>query len=232
MFPKIKWGGIIPTFSIGILCLIISTLTLCEDLSKSSKEIEEFQTLFMQKRLHQLNAVKQLLNMSPKNQINLLDTMMSKMKAVLTESKTSLTKSSLELSEGNLPSDQTDKTYLALVLENVCLASDILLRFPNYMLKKLQEDKELDTMYKWGLLFVNETVSYLMDKPTKRLFFLAGQEIELLEKDANYLNPYKKKVETAGEPKKIMFSDKEPTVVPKKPRKKLKKGPRMTKSEL
>ena len=28
-------------------------------------------TLFQQKRLHQLNAVKQLLNMSPKNQINL-----------------------------------------------------------------------------------------------------------------------------------------------------------------
>ena len=228
MFPKSKGGGI-PIFSIGILCLIL-TLTFCENSSSSSKEIEEFQTLFQQKRLHQLNAVKQLLNMSPKNQINLLDTMMSKMKAVLTESKTSLTKSSLELSEGNLPSDQMDKTYLALVLENVCLASDILLRFPNYMLKKLQEDNELDTMYKWGLLFVNETVSYLMDKPTKRLFFLAGQEIELLEKDANYLNPYKK-VETA-EPKKIMFADKEPTVVTKKPRKKLKKGPRMTKSEL
>ena len=159
MFPKRKGGGI-PIFSIGILCLML-TLTFCENSSSSSKEIEEFQTLFQQKRLHQLNAVKQLLNMSPKNQINLLDTMMSKMKAVLTESKTSLTKSSLELSEGNLPSDQMDKTYLALVLENVCLASDILLRFPNYMLKKLKEDKELDTMYKWGLLFVNETVSYL-----------------------------------------------------------------------
>merc|ERR1719510_2163957 len=225
MFPKRKGGGI-PIFSIGILCLIL-TLTFCENSSSTSKEIEEFQTLFQQKRLHQLNAVKQLLNMSPKNQINLLDTMMSKMKAVLTESKTSLTKSSLELSEGNLPSDQMDKTYLALVLENVCLASDILLRFPNYMLKKLKEDKELDTMYKWGLLFVNETVSYVMDKPTKRLFFLAGQEIELIERDANYVNPYKK---VESEPKKIMFTDKEPSVN-KKPRKKLKKGPRLSKSE-
>ena len=59
--------------SIGILCLI-STLTFCDE--APSKEIEEFQTLFQQKRLHQLNAVKQLLNMSPKNQINLLNIIM------------------------------------------------------------------------------------------------------------------------------------------------------------
>ena len=192
-----------------------------------SAEIEEFQKLFRQKRFHQLSAVKQLLNMSPENQIKLLDSMLSKMKSVLFESKTILTSVSLELSEGKLPNEQQEKTALALVLENVCLACDILLRFPNYMQNKLGLDNELDTMYKWGLGFVNETVSYIMDKPTKRLFYLAGVEMSYL-KDSKYVNPYKK---VESEPKKIMFADHEPTVT-KKPRKKLKKGPRLSKSEL
>ena len=203
----------------------------CDELEngEGKNEVEEFQTLFQQKRIHQLSAVKQLLNMNPQNQVKMLDSLLSKMKQVLIESKTLLTTVSMQLSEGKLPSEQKDKSALALVLENVCLASDILLRFPNYMQKKLASDRELDTMYKWGLGFVNETVSYVMDKPTQRLFFLAGQEIELIVKDDDYVNPYKK-VDTA-EPKKIMFKETDPVVI-KKPRKKLKKGPRLSRSEL
>ena len=98
--------------------------------------------------------------------------MLSKMTNVITESQTILTSSSLDISEGRLPSEQKDRTALALVLENTCLASDILLRFPDYMLKKLSKDKEFGIKYKWGLGFINETVSYVMDDATKRLFFL------------------------------------------------------------
>lgn len=211
-----------------VIFIVLKYYVYCGEIKENvSTEIEEFQKLFRQKRFHQLSAVKQLLNMSPENQIKLLDSMLSKMKSVLFESKTILTSVSLELSEGKLPNEQQEKTALALVLENVCLACDILLRFPNYMQNKLGLDNELDTMYKWGLGFVNETVSYIMDKPTKRLFYLAGVEMSYL-KDSKYVNPYKK---VESEPKKIMFADHEPTVT-KKPRKKLKKGPRLSKSEL
>ena len=211
-----------------VIFIVLKYYVYCGEIKENvSAEIEEFQKLFRQKRFHQLSAVKQLLNMSPENQIKLLDSMLSKMKSVLFESKTILTSVSLELSEGKLPNEQQEKTALALVLENVCLACDILLRFPNYMQNKLGLDNELDTMYKWGLGFVNETVSYIMDKPTKRLFYLAGVEMSYL-KDSKYVNPYKK---VESEPKKIMFADHEPTVT-KKPRKKLKKGPRLSKSEL
>ena len=211
-----------------VIFIVLKYYVFCDEMKENfSAEIEEFQKLFRQKRFHQLSAVKQLLNMSPENQIKLLDSMLSKMKSVLSESKTILTSVSLELSEGKLPNEQQEKTALALVLENVCLACDILLRFPNYMQKKLGLDNELDTMYKWGLGFVNETVSYIMDKPTKRLFYLAGVEMSYL-KDSKYVNPYKK---VESEPKKIMFADHEPTVT-KKPRKKFKKGPRLSKSEL
>ena len=63
--------------------------------------------------------------------------MLSKMTSVFTESQSVLTSSSLDITQGKLPEEQKDRTALALVLENTCLASDILLRFPDYMLKKL-----------------------------------------------------------------------------------------------
>lgn len=205
---------------------IIVLLTFCLLTCESNEDLDEFSKLFQQKRLHQLTAVKQLLHMSPENQLKLLDSMLDKMTSVLKESQALLTVNTLDISEGKLPAGQKDRTALALVLENTCLASDILLRFPDYMLKKLDKDKQLDVLYKWGLGFINETVSYVMDEATKRLFFLAGQELSS-EESNSYTNPYKK---PKNEPKKIMFADHEPPKKEKK--KKLKRGPRMTKTEL
>ena len=206
------------------MCIIVSS-------SIANEDLDDFIKLFQQKRLHQLTAIKQLLNMSPTNQVKLLDSMLSKMTSVFTESQSVLTSSSLDISQGKLPIEQKDRTALALILENTCLASDILLRFPDYMLRKLAKDKDFDVMYKWGLGFINETVSYVMDDATKRLFFLAAQELhfESNEQDSNYVNPYKK---PKVEPKKIMFTENPPSKPEKKPKKKIKKGPRMTKSEL
>ena len=126
------------------LCIIVSS-------SIANEELDDFIKLFQQKRLHQLTAIKQLLNMSPTSQLKLLDSMLSKMTSVFTESQSVLTSSSLDISQGKLPTEQKDRTALALVLENTCLASDILLRFPDYMLRKLAKDKDFDVMYKWGL---------------------------------------------------------------------------------
>ena len=135
----------------------------------------------------------------------------------------------MEFNEGHLPENKLEKNYLALVLENTCLACDILLRFPNYMLEKLHHSKNLQTIYHWGLFFVNETVSYVMDETTKRLFYLAGQELQLHSEDSTYKNPYKK---VKNEPQKIMFVDQDVQKSPKKTKKKIKRGPKLTKSEL
>ena len=210
-------------FAIGIFNL----LTFCQ-CNEDLESLDEFSKLFQQKRLHQLTAIKQLLHMNPENQIKLLDSMLNKMTSVLSESQAILAVNTLDISEGKLPTEQKDRTALALVLENTCLASDILLRFPDYMLKRLDKDKQFDVLYKWGLGFINETVSYVMDEATKRLFFLAGQELSA-EESSSYVNPYKK---PKNEPKKIMFAEEPPQPVKKEKKKKLKRGPRMTKTEL
>lgn len=209
--------------------IIVSTLASSENSDvKEDEDLITFKKLFQQKRLHQLSAIKQLMNMNAEQQVKLLDSMLQKMTEVLTESQATLSSAGIEFADLKLPSEQNDKTALALVLENTCLACDILLRFPNYMHKKLQTQRHLDTLYKWGLGYINETVSFVMDEPTQRLFFLAGQELELTSKDEAYVNPYKK---PPNEPKKIMFVD--PPETPKKKRKnKIKRGPKMTKTEL
>lgn len=213
--------------TVFFFCLQLS-LTIAGD----HDGLEEFQKLFQQKRLHQLNAIKQLLNMSPEKQEKLLNAMLEKMTSVLEESKSNLIATQIELNEG-LPESAQERTYLALVLENTCLACDILLRFPNYMVQKLNQDRHLKVLYEWGMFFVKETVSYVMDDATKRLFYLAGQELQLNPdtQDKDYVNPYKK---VKVEPKKIMFADEPSTPsqqTKKKPRK-IKRGPRLTKSEL
>ena len=201
-------------------------------IANNGGDLEEFQKLFHQKRLHQLSAIKQLLTMSPEKQEKLLDAMLEKMASVMEESKSKLIASQIELNEG-LPQSAQERTYLALVLENTCLACDILLRFPNFMVKKLNQDRQLKLLYEWGMFFVKETVSYVMDDATKRLFYLAGQELQLNPdtQDKDYVNPYKK---VKVEPKKIMFADEPSTPnqqTKKKPRK-IKRGPRLAKSEL
>ena len=211
------------TLRFGLLICIWSKTTYC-----NQPELEEFQKLFQQKRIEQLTAIKQLLNMSPEKQVKLLDSMLDKMVSVLEESKARLQGSQVEFNEGQLPENKLEKTYLALVLENTCLASDILLRFPNYMVEKLQKMKRLEKIYHWGLFFVNSTVNYVMDDTTKRLFYLAGQELQLQSEDSSYKNPYKK---VKNEPKKIMFAE-PPEQTAKKPKKKIKRGPKLTKSEL
>ncbi len=212
------------------VCLIVMLISFARlEPEVESEELVEFKKMFHQKRLHQLSAIKQLMTMTPEKQIKLLDQMLTKMASILTESKNSLISASVDMTEGSLPSEQKDKTALALVLENTCLACDVLLRFPNYMQKKLSKDKELDLVYKWALGYINGTVSFVMDEPTKRLFYLAGQELELTAKDADYQNPYKK---PKSEPKKIMFADEPEKPRAKKPKKKIQRGPRLSRSEL
>ena len=80
----------------GFFCLQV-TLSVA---NVNDADLQEFQKLFQQKRLHQLSAIKQLLNMSPEKQEKMLDAMLTKMTSVLEESKSNLIATQIELVEG------------------------------------------------------------------------------------------------------------------------------------
>lgn len=207
---------------------------------EGSKDVEEFRRLFQQKRMHQLGAIKQLLTMDPERQVKLLDAMLSKMSGVMTSSQNMLLSSNSEdIGNQQIPRDTNVRDALALAVENTCMASDILLRFPNYMSKKLDKEREFDAAYKWGLQYVTTSAQYLLDDNTKRLFHLATQELGMVDKDPDYHNPYRQQQSDGGQKKesrKIMFADDEPAAAKgkkaKKAKKKLQRGPRLASTEL
>ncbi len=212
---------------------LVFTFAICEVTVQLEEDAdhENFKRLFQEKRIYQLGAVKQLQSLEPEKQTKLLEAMITKMLSVLTKSRGKLLEGGYEAQGGGLPSDETLREALALVVENTCLASDLLLRFPHFMHKKLRSDQELDATYKWALGFTQEMAQSLLDSSAVKLMDLALQELGLIERSADYVNPYNKEDPSKKkEPKKLKFAD--PPAPKKKEKKKLSKGPRLSKSEL
>ena len=208
--------------------LLSSSFVVCDE---TKAEHENFKRLFQEKRLYQLGAVKQLQNLDPGKQTKMLDAMIVQMLSVLTKSRSKLLEGGYEVEGGGLPEDEKLKEALALVVENTCLASDLLLRFPHFLHKKLRDMPELDSTYKWALGFTQEMAESLLDSSASKLMDLALQEMGLIERSEDYVNPYKKEsTEKGGEPKKLKFTD--PPQAKKKEKKKLPKGPRLARSDL
>ena len=214
------------------VCLVWSLAAAEESVHlEQNPEHENFKRMFQEKRLYQLGAVKQLQSLDPEKQTKLLEAMITQMLSVLTKSRSKLLEGGYEVQGGGLPTDQPMREALALVVENTCLASDLLLRFPHFMHKKLKSNQELDATYKWALGFTQEMAQSLLDVSAVKLMDLALQEMGLIERSDDYVNPYKKEDPgKRGEPKKLKFAD--PPEPKKREKKKFNKGPRLSRSEL
>ena len=112
---------------------------------------------------------------------------------------------------------------VALVLENTCLASDLLMRLPDETSERLKANNAWDSVFKWAINFSSETG--FLDESSQMLLNLASQELGLIEKQPNYINPYRKE-------KKPVKKFEDPPAKKKKEKKKLQKGPRMSGGEL
>ena len=112
---------------------------------------------------------------------------------------------------------------VSLVLENTCLASDLLLRLPEEMARRVESNSSWGTVFKWAIGFSSET-GYL-DDSSQKLLSLASQELGLVDRDPAYVNPYRQE-------KKQHKRFEEPPPPKKKERKKIKRGPKMSHTEL
>lgn len=121
------------------------------------------------------------------------------------------------------PEDENVRDSVVLILENSCLFCDIALRLPDEIHKRMKANKDLDLTLRWAVGYVKEWDS--LDESTLKLLHLCAQELNLVDRDSDYYNPYRivKKA-----PKR--FED--PPPPQKKERKKLKRGPKMSKTEL
>jgi len=206
-----------------LLTVAICVKTAADDKIDDREDVTEFQKLFNQKRIYQLDAVKNIMQLKEEKQEKVLNTITDKLFEVLTKNRVMLESS--EFVPGlEMPKDEKIKDSLALVIENVCLANDLLLRFPDYIHARLDKKNDWKIVYKWSISFVSET-NLIVDSSSKQLFHLASQEIGLVPKDENYVNPYRQE-------KKKHKRYEDPPEPKKKKRKKLQKGPRMSQDEL
>ncbi|KAH8040816.1 hypothetical protein HPB51_012986 [Rhipicephalus microplus] len=113
---------------------------------------------------------------------------------------------------------------LSQVLENTAFFGEIILRLPNIAHAVLNMNKAGAVVLNWAIGFSNSTELY--DETTTKLINLVAQELGLVERDPNYHNPYAVKQAKSESPVP-------PTKpVPKMKKKKIQRGPRLSRAEL
>lgn len=120
----------------------------------------------------------------------------------------------------DFPSDKDVREALSNILENTALFSEIIIRYPDIAVMVLKTNNNWDVLLQWGIAFSNQ-MKYLIDKSTIKLLHLVSQELNHIDQDPNYINPYRKL-----KPNDQTY-DETIEKKSKKPKKKLKKGPRM-----
>lgn len=203
-----------------LLLSIFVLINVCA--SEKVEDLGTFKKMFMQKRIEQLSAVKNILKLDETKRKVLLDQITTKLFQVLSSGRVDL--ENLGFVAGGTPfSSGPTMEKVALVLENTCLASDLLMRLPDETSDRLKANNAWDSVFKWAINFSSETG--FLDESSQMLLNLASQELGLIEKQPNYINPYRKE-------KKPVKKFEDPPAKKKKEKKKLQRGPRMSGGEL
>jgi len=204
---------------------LISLLTVKNLISSATCDdgaSDAFLQMFLAKRMEQLQAVKNILLLDVSKQNSFLEQITAKIQDVMSRHKVNLENAGY-IPGDEFPTDLDIRESFSLILENSCLFCDIALRLPDEIDKRMSARRELQLTIRWAVGYVKDL--QLIDESTRKLLNLCAQEIKLVDRDPDFHNPYRmRKVQQKR------FED--PPVPPKKERKKLKRGPKMSRTEL
>lgn len=179
--------------------------------------------LFKLQRAEQLEAIKNFKKITKyEKQYSMITLMAEKVFTTIQNSRATIEASSYIPGVSPFPEEEFVKDALSNILENTALFSEIILRFPDIAVSVLKTNNNWDVLLQWSIAFCNQ-VKYLLDKSTIKLLHLVSQELNHVERELNYVNPYRKnqiKVEEEGEPHTSNQK--------KRKKKEIKKGPRLT----
>ncbi|EFA02212.2 coiled-coil domain-containing protein 134 [Tribolium castaneum] len=207
-----------------ILVLFVVNFSFAQS---NEAEIAEqiYKKLFKRQRAEQLEAIKSFRKISSyEKQYSMIMLMAEKVFTVIQDSRATIEASPYIPGVSDFPLDDRIKDALSNILENTALFSDIILRFPDISISVLKTNNNWDVLLQWSIAFCNQ-VRYLLDNSTIKAMSFASQELNHVERNPNYFNPYRKQgpeLDQEGNPSKA-----------KKKKKEIKKGPRLsTHSEL
>lgn len=133
----------------------------------------------------------------------------------LEESKANLEAIEFKPKFEDFPEDPETADALAFLLENICLAGDIILHFPDMSLRILRNFPNWRQILTWCIMFTKQ-VDHIIDDLTLKMLDLFNQEINEDERSDDYVNPYRE------------LSKKTVTTKPRRTRPKIKRGPRLS----
>lgn len=208
------------------LLLAATVLGVCftQDTRENVLHVQQYRKMFKMRRAERLEAVKSILKLDNfEKQAKLVNIVLDKINEVLTASKLKL-ESSDYIPGGAFPEDESTRDALSQVLENTAFFGEIVLRLPNIAHTVLNMNKAGAVVLNWAIGFSNSTELY--DETTTKLVNLVAQELGLVERDPSYHNPYAVKQARVAPP----VPSAEP--VPKPKKKKIQRGPRLSRPEL
>ncbi|XP_064481183.1 coiled-coil domain-containing protein 134-like isoform X2 [Ornithodoros turicata] len=184
-----------PSDSLRIICLVcFAGLSKC---SNSEGEVEtpadvvHYRKVFKLRQVDRLEAVKTILKLNDvEKQSRLVSAVVQKINEVLIKSKLMLERSDY-IPGASFPRDEAVRDALSQVLENTAFMGEILLRLPDITHGVLGLDRSSALTIYWAIGFANSTGIY--DAKTTKLCHLMAQELGIIEKQADYFNPYSAK---------------------------------------
>lgn len=168
----------------------------------------------------------------PKKQTYLLKELLKSIKKMMMDSQKKLNKYVSKKNE--LPSDTNLKETCSKVIENTAFLSELSLYFPDFIRKLFIQDINFKNLFTWAYNFSVHFEFY--DVESSKIVNLAGQELEIISRAANFTNPYKlipkSKEEIEREALEAIRKKQEKKKEMNAGKKKRVKSPSLTRSEL
>ncbi|XP_077983771.1 coiled-coil domain-containing protein 134-like [Glandiceps talaboti] len=215
------------------LCVVSSfvlTFTVCASDQKSNnansnvgedKGLLLYRQLFQTRRQDHMEAINNILALQDyEKQYKLVSLVYEKLFEVLSGAKAAIQQTNY-IPGDKFPTDDNTKDALSSVLENTAFFGEILLRLPDISHDIYDKRREWKETMAWSVLFAQQTGVFEGVHAT--FLHLVAQELNVIERDPNYQNPYKME-------SKINFQGSEPIKPKKKEKKAKKRGPRLSQS--
>lgn len=188
-----------------------------------------YHKLFRHKRAVQLEAVRSVSSLDKyEKQYKMVRLLLEQIFKVMAESKVKLTEAGY-LPGDPFPDDETVRELFAHIVENTVFFGDLLLRLPDMTHDLLKRNQEWRVIIHWSIGFANETGIY--EKTDTKLLHLMAQELDIIERDPDYINPYKEETKLdkmKAEMERMVHERETTTKTKKKKKEKRKRGPRMS----
>lgn len=173
--------------------------------------------------MEQLEAIKSFKKLTNyEKQYSMIMLMAEKVFTVVQDSRATIESSPYIPGVSEFPTDDKIRDSLSNILENTALFSEIILRFPDIAISVLKTNNNWDVLLQWSIAYCNQ-VKYLLDKSTVKLLHLVSQELDHIERNPNYVNPYRTANERDRQKSSVEIRNER-----RKKKKPIKKGPRLT----